>query len=1626
MDSIFLHIETAAHGGAFGNNPMPTPTDAQCQAGNYKLGRVSLYGLEIAIEQPRGTYRTGIDSKTGKQWSSRMAAHYGYFSGTKGNDGDGVDCFVGFYPQSDMAYVINQNVGGKFDEHKTMLAFTDEESARRAYQDSYERGWSGLESIIPVSISQLKWWLKHGDMSKPLRPANLPPKGLETMTKKVLWNSEALPYDQTIDQVLYDIRRADAGEGLLLDAVCVNDIAEDSDGVLAFDALVTPYSHLERKMEVLNGVMGRTGQAVKPVAMQITDPFKQRGVANVAAIFELSDGQTVSIYFHNPDVNPNKMAGTDEVISWKWLLNKKDITIVVAPERGEDLNIREVARRIMKLAEKNSAAYQRANGKRTERMAAISGLKEEVAKLETELEKAQHELDVAKQEAEDSAVPNHYSQIILSNLVESFGWEVSNSGVSVKKDVGGGAVGGELNPTGSRVVYGVFDAPRNRYLALQVGMDEIFNIDCRDRETKEVAEEFDSRVRDWAASTAAKPADNLPATVSGEEYSKLSPEEVIITKMNDAMLALIAAKDGGDSSGIADAEKLMREAYGAEESTPMLKMSAAELRDLHNAVAGKPFAPIAPATADLTYHAKDDMFTSFLPNTPAGENAWRELSAQNGGDGNVLTVNAEEVAQQLRDKGFTVAKAAPATPFDKKEADELLAELSSGTGNSSESQNQDALIELTGKELGEFPDTKDGKKAMREAAIAEFDKMTAEDGGEWIKCAAISSQIELRRKSIKKIVSASADTRKLMIVPKIKEIIGSAKKVGEEKPNYDKDNYPNIVGYQTMRSPVKIDGEYLVIRFVIGRDDKGMYHYDHTVHDVEAIFDSANVNELTEVSSHDLMGGNQGCTYDRSDASEPTCLLPAEPSAEHQNGLSIDEEYKKLNVLDSASSGMVLNLFIEGEAPEEVSEEAEENSGGHGNKSASEQPLIDAYIKAWGTEADKINAAVAAVNWDGVTDYASASAEEMKLSSAVSAAKDIIPARDALASAGIQTWDSRLANVTETPEFKAHGDAISAYRAARDKMRAVAKEKLIEAGTAELSALPADAPLADVATAIFRKAGIEMGSNTPTPQIVTAIESKDSAMAWSILRNLDNKASAAIFERATGIKLAKTQRDRRPQIDAWAGITPEQRAEKDAAKDSAWQASELEKSVKDSWGWLKNMNVRDGAGTIDGQQYLLRQVAAGYNEVGTSKRGASIIYGVKKDDFELRFVKNKSFNAFLKAAQAFGGLKQALDLVGAVIPTVEAKTPVQIVDAAYQFASATDEFKEWLADYVAKESYSPFVSAKAMDEAAKRNGASIEWGRFGDTALDCATDDETLDAEAEWDSTPAVDEDGKECAVTLDGDYKGHPFHGNQHRHSSRESGAAMHASGRAKHFEQKGDTKELAKAHKVAHLSHAAALMTSTTEKTKHYHKTMAEFHAKQAGMKSVLDSVADMDGEDFGYDESEIGGTFEVEDVALDSATLDGIDQDGYVGKINKGGDTIGRVDIGDDGKAMVFVGATGDKRVVFASGVSAMYSDSDGADMVEAIFTVTQGAVNSSEKIAAPEAISAAPAEDPQKTADRALFQSIIDNTVSDILDASYIDKMEAAYSRHAGDAEMEALFVSAVDAYTAAELAASATL
>jgi hypothetical protein len=76
---------------------------------------------------------------------------------------------------------------------------------------------------------------------------------------------------------------------------------------------------------------------------------------------------------------------------------------------------------------------------------------------------------------------------------------------------------------------------------------------------------------------------------------------------------------------------------------------------------------------DIEYR-KDGMFTRFIPNTPAGVDAWREM-AKADGVAAVLNTHAKSVISQLRKAGYIVAKAKKPEPFTPEEFDELLNKL---------------------------------------------------------------------------------------------------------------------------------------------------------------------------------------------------------------------------------------------------------------------------------------------------------------------------------------------------------------------------------------------------------------------------------------------------------------------------------------------------------------------------------------------------------------------------------------------------------------------------------------------------------------------------------------------------------------------------------------------------------------------------------------------------------------------------------------------------------------------------------------------------------------------------------------------------------------------------------------
>lgn len=147
-----------------------SPTEAQKDAGNYRKGHITWQGLPIAIENPKGSTRSGV-SKTGKKWSTLMKSDYGYFKQTEGHDGDPLDVFIGPELESELVHVINQVDPDtqKFDEHKVIIGAISEQQARETYLANYDKGWQGLGSIRQIALSDFKWWLEYCDTTKEIK-----------------------------------------------------------------------------------------------------------------------------------------------------------------------------------------------------------------------------------------------------------------------------------------------------------------------------------------------------------------------------------------------------------------------------------------------------------------------------------------------------------------------------------------------------------------------------------------------------------------------------------------------------------------------------------------------------------------------------------------------------------------------------------------------------------------------------------------------------------------------------------------------------------------------------------------------------------------------------------------------------------------------------------------------------------------------------------------------------------------------------------------------------------------------------------------------------------------------------------------------------------------------------------------------------------------------------------------------------------------------------------------------------------------------------------------------------------------------------------------------------------------
>lgn len=149
-----------------------SPTGPQKEAGNYRKGHVKVHGLDISIENPRGSWRGGGHGD--KKWRSQLPHHYGYIRKTEGGDGDHVDVYLGPHLKSPHVFVVDQHhlTGEKhFDEHKCFIGFGSKTQAREAYHRAFSdgRGKDRIGHIETMSVDEFKGWLQDGDTTKAIK-----------------------------------------------------------------------------------------------------------------------------------------------------------------------------------------------------------------------------------------------------------------------------------------------------------------------------------------------------------------------------------------------------------------------------------------------------------------------------------------------------------------------------------------------------------------------------------------------------------------------------------------------------------------------------------------------------------------------------------------------------------------------------------------------------------------------------------------------------------------------------------------------------------------------------------------------------------------------------------------------------------------------------------------------------------------------------------------------------------------------------------------------------------------------------------------------------------------------------------------------------------------------------------------------------------------------------------------------------------------------------------------------------------------------------------------------------------------------------------------------------------------
>ncbi|TMP21494.1 hypothetical protein, partial [Pseudoalteromonas ruthenica] len=155
---------------------------------------------------------------------------------------------------------------------------------------------------------------------------------------------------------------------------------------LMTEAVTTRRNRIERTMKAFNRkfTQALAGTGIAALEPEIGKVRKAAGFAILAAKIPTDDGQSISIIFHAPDNDPAKITPDDLLIAFRFLLNKRDVTHVVAPAGGHEISLAQVTMALSNLVERNSAKFKKKAAEKDKQQGELDALNSEIEKIEEE------------------------------------------------------------------------------------------------------------------------------------------------------------------------------------------------------------------------------------------------------------------------------------------------------------------------------------------------------------------------------------------------------------------------------------------------------------------------------------------------------------------------------------------------------------------------------------------------------------------------------------------------------------------------------------------------------------------------------------------------------------------------------------------------------------------------------------------------------------------------------------------------------------------------------------------------------------------------------------------------------------------------------------------------------------------------------------------------------------------------------------------------------------------------------------------------------------------------------------------------------------------------------------------